>query len=519
MLSGDGSGVAGGGTSPTAEGPKTLRDSVIGDGAIEDAAVADLVESVEAATRSLLHLDTSGLSNADRRALLVRIERVDRMLSRASYTWINQVVEQKGLDPLPGSAPHALAELLGVSVAQAGERLRRSARLGSTTAPSGEILQPAMPATARALADGAISAQHVSVVEKFVKKLPGWVDPATRENSERQLADLARVLPPESLTQAASRLSALIDEDGPCPKDPEQAARRRSFWIKDQDDDGMSEGGFVTDAETRALLEAVFAAMAKPGRFDPDAELSEEPVSKNPDSAVRTENSLGAARSAGDTTGSEPVIRDPRTVKQRQHDAFTEILRQFVRSGIAGSTNGVEAIAIITMTLADLEKETGLALTATGSTLPIRDAVRMAARSRPYLLIFDDDGRPLHLGRARRTASRDQRLALFGAERGCTFPGCTRPASWCQTHHITEWAHGGNTDIDSMTLACESHHPLVGPGESQWATSIAPAGHPFAGRTLWHPPAALDPTRTGRVNHFHHPDEMLLGDPPVDLAS
>lgn len=35
---------------------------------------------------------------------------------------------------------------------------------------------------------------------------------------------------------------------------------------------------------------------------------------------------------------------------------------------------------------------------------------------------------------------------------------------------------------------------------------------PYPGRTLWHPPAAVDPERRGRINHYHHPGEFLTGD-------
>ena len=82
--------------------------------------------------------------------------------------------------------------------------------------------------------------------------------------------------------------------------------------------------------------------------------------------------------------------------------------------------------------------------------------IRMAAHAYNYLLIFDD-AKPLQLynGRSTRLATPAQRLVLYALERGCTRPGCDVPAYWCQVHHATkDWANGGQTDIDDLTLAC-----------------------------------------------------------------
>ncbi|EIU06756.1 hypothetical protein MA5S0921_0171 [Mycobacteroides abscessus 5S-0921] len=75
----------------------------------------------------------------------------------------------------------------------------------------------------------------------------------------------------------------------------------------------------------------------------------------------------------------------------------------------------------------------------------------MAAHAHHYLAIFNDNGRPLYLGRSKRIASPEQRLVLHARDRGCTHPGCHVPGYLCQVHHITDWAHDGPTDIDNPT--------------------------------------------------------------------
>ena len=68
---------------------------------------------------------------------------------------------------------------------------------------------------------------------------------------------------------------------------------------------------------------------------------------------------------------------------------------------------------------------------------------------------------PLALGRTTRLATRAQRTALAIRDRGCVIPGCDRPPSECQTHHVTEWSQGGTTDLDSLALLCWTHHRQV----------------------------------------------------------
>jgi hypothetical protein len=72
-----------------------------------------------------------------------------------------------------------------------------------------------------------------------------------------------------------------------------------------------------------------------------------------------------------------------------------------------------------------------------------------------------DQRQPLALGRSTRLATPAQRRALAVRDRGCIIPGCGVPAEICQVHHLTDWADGGTTDLDTMTLLCWTHHRQV----------------------------------------------------------
>jgi hypothetical protein len=70
----------------------------------------------------------------------------------------------------------------------------------------------------------------------------------------------------------------------------------------------------------------------------------------------------------------------------------------------------------------------------------------------------------LEVGRATRTVSRAQRTALVVRDGGCGFPGCDRPQSWCEAHHLRHWLHGGPTDLANLVLLCRAHHRAVHEG-------------------------------------------------------
>jgi len=133
---------------------------------------------------------------------------------------------------------------------------------------------------------------------------------------------------------------------------------------------------------------------------------------------------------------------------------------------------------------------------------PMRDLITMAADAIHYLTVFDDHtGRPLYLGRQNRIATADQRIICYARDHGCTHPNCLEPGYHCEVHHATPWAEGGRTDADSLFFAHHPHHHMIDKGHRQ--TTVTKNG-----RLAW-----TDGTKPPQINHMHHPDELLRGDP------
>jgi hypothetical protein len=238
--------------------------------------------------------------------------------------------------------------------------------------------------------------------------------------------------------------------------------------------------------EAKAVWEVIFAKYAAPGMCNPD---DPEPCT------------------AGTPTQAQ-IDNDHRTLAQRQHDALVVIGRIALMSGELGQLNGLPVSIIIRTTLQDLESRAGVGTTGGGTLIPIKDVIRMAAHANHYLAVFDKaTGSALDLFRARRTASPAQRIMLIAHYGGCTKPCCTVGAYGSQVHHARrDWAHGGNTNINDLALACGPDNRLV--DTHGWTTTINPQGD-----VEWIPPPDLDTGQT-RINYHHRPEQLLH--PPPD---
>ena len=62
--------------------------------------------------------------------------------------------------------------------------------------------------------------------------------------------------------------------------------------------------------------------------------------------------------------------------------------------------------------------------------------------------------------------------ALVIRDEHCRFPGCDRPSTWCEGHHVRWVTHGGATALDNLVVVCtRHHHRLHQPG---WQAKLLP---------------------------------------------
>jgi Domain of unknown function (DUF222) len=94
--------------------------------------------------------------------------------------------------------------------------------------------------------------------------------------------------------------------------------------------------------------------------------------------------------------------------------------------------------------------------------------------------VLMQDSVPIDVGRSQRTIKGPQRRALIARDKHCQWPGCERPASWCDGHHIVHWINGGGLELENMVLLCQRHHWMVHEGEWQLVKTEADGLLPVA---------------------------------------
>jgi hypothetical protein len=453
---------------------------------VDREAVTAAFDAAEAALDGVSALDCDALTTPEWLEWLERCERLRRRIPALEHEPINHLARQATPEELGGKLSHAIAEWTLISRAEAGRRIREAADLGPRRATTGEPLAPVLAATAAGQRDGKLGAGQVAVIRRFYHQLPGWVDHATREQAEAQLAKEGSQFRPEQLAGLADTLTDYLNPDGNYTD--VDRARRRGVTLGNQQADGMSQlRGWLT-TEARATLEAVWAKLAAPGMCDP---TDDTPC-------------------VDGAPSEEAIDSDARSAPQRNHDALLAALRALLASGRLGQHNGLPASIIVTTTLAELEAAAGKGLTGGGSILPMSDVIRLARHAHHYLAIFDH-GKALALYHTKRLASPGQRIMLYGKDRGCSAPGCTVPGYYCEVHHITDYATCHSTDATNLTFACGPHHRLLRPGG--WTTRQHPNGH-----TQWIPPPHLERGQP-RTNSVHHPERLLSHDADDDDAA
>lgn len=188
---------------------------------------------------------------------------------------------------------------------------------------------------------------------------------------------------------------------------------------------GMWNYTMVLDDEGAAILDAAVDALSKP-LPDPDS---------------------------GD--------RDLRRPQTRRADALLELVARAVTTS-DGVGRHTKATLVVTIGLDQLQRRCrGAGITLGHDLLTIDTVRRLACDAQVVPAVLGSHREVLELGRGERLFNRAQIRHLWLRDQGCTFPHCTRPARWCDAHHLIHWADGGPTDTDHGALLCQAHHTVV----------------------------------------------------------
>lgn len=350
-----------------------------------------------------------------------------------------------------------LTDRLRVRPAEARRRVATARSCAERLTLDGQVLEPRRPRVAAAQSAGVVSPDHAAVIDRALDRLPLGLPVEEVDALERSLVDLATKRNPTVVAAAARAMNDLYDPDGPEPRD-ELQRRRREIRLGQRDEGHGVIHGELT-APLLAKLQTVLSPLAAP----------------------RPDDAHGP---------------DRRSHGQRLHDALDELCDRFLRSGTLPDSGGVPATVCVTVTLEQLESRTGRVSTSHGGDLSVAQLLHLATEAEVVPVVLDDAGGVLSYGRTRRFATAGQTKALRARDRGCTFPGCTRPPEWCERHHVEEWVRQrGPTDVATLALVCGYHHAHF----EGWGWKVVMR----SGVPWWIPPPDLDPSGTPIRNTAH----------------
>ena len=266
---------------------------------------------------------------------------------------------------------------------------------------------------------GVLSRLHLDVIGKTLAE----VSEADRDQVEEALLEKAVEFDGAALRTIGQRILQLLDQDGKAPDDRELAEPRRELWCESRRDGSVVFRGHI-DAESGARLAALLSPLAK----------SKSGV-------------------------------DPRTMAERQGDAFAEMIELAAGSEDLPVEGGERPHLALTMSFDDFVAMRGSAEVEGGGVLNVASVRRLACDSDVMRVVLGAKEEILQVGRLRRTIPNQIRRALILRDGGCAYPGCLRRPRQCHAHHVVEWARGGPTDLGNLVLVCSEHHRVLHHGD------------------------------------------------------
>ena len=437
----------------------------------------------DAGTAGVDGADDLRLWSATDTELIELVRAADRLAARVAGLRARAVAECAARDlPARTSATGGTAWLAGVLTA-------RPARAKAMWRTARQLEQSA-PATSAALSAGLIDEDTAAVIACAVAALPDDLPSELPAAGEQFLLQQSATLNAASLTHLGTRLLDVVAPEVAEARLGQALAREDAnagrVWLSASDDrHGMVSLRGRFDVESWAHIATALDPLAAP---QPPNAADASPLPDRGD----------GSRLAG-VTPLDPVaesVRDTRPYGQRMAEALVELARRMLDAGELPATSTVKPHVVITVDAEALTRQVGVGVLDTGETLSTAAVRRLACDAQISTVMLDAHSHPLDLGRSQRLFTGPLRRALILRDRGCAFPGCPRPPSWCQGHHIRHWVDGGSTSLDNGVLLCGKHHRTVHAGD--WTVHLGQDKRPW-----FTPPPWLDPDHQPRLNTTH----------------
>jgi 5-methylcytosine-specific restriction protein A len=330
------------------------------------------------------------------------------------------------------SPAQALSDLVGWERFESHRRVVAAQHVTARVGLDGSVSPARLVATAEVFAAGRAGLRHVEVIARLLNSAAaGRLSPDTWAVAEKQLAGWAGEFTPSELHNNGKALIELLDQDGAKPDErpPPQVNELRLTRLPDGG--GKLKGRFE-DAAMFDAIAAVIDAKATPLTAD-----------------------------------------DDRSMVERQAEALADVcgyVLDHAPASVLPDAGGHRPHINVLIRLEDLEnRATAGCLDFGGPVAP--ESLRMLCCDAAVVpVVMNGKGQPLGVGRATRTIPDGLRRAVAARDRGCAHPGCGRPVSWCEVHHIEQWELGGETKLSNVVMLCRVHHRQI--HSTEWTVRI-----------------------------------------------
>ena len=403
-----------------------------------------------------------------------------------------------------------LRDRLQITAPEAHRRLCLAGTVLPRTGITGQVLPPLHEELSDAVAAGTVPSRSATIISQALARVRPLCDPDTAARMEHALTATAAQHDPDFLARIARRWMDAIDQDGAEPSEELLRQLQGAFIRKPRH--GLHHLEIFATTEQFEHLLTVMNTATNPrtaaGEGGPAGAAAEAQPGARAD--VFT---AGAADTSGAGPGTDDGGLDRRSRPQKLLDGLVAGCKIALASGGLPAAGGFRPQIMVTIDYRDLldrlQRTTRaatdrsgagpLGFTGTGTlafTGPVTAATirKIACDADIIPVLLGSQGRILDIGRTTRLFPPHLRKAITARDQGCTFPGCTIPAPWCEAHHITYWSQGGSTSADNGTLLCSHHHHLT--HKEQWTIQ------PRNGIPWFIPPPHLDPSQTPRRNHY-----------------
>ena len=274
-------------------------------------------------------------------------------------------------------------------------RLRVGIHEGKRLADLAGVLH-ARPGLDAAVCAGAVTGEQARVIGAALDALPDGCGPEVVAEAERTLVGFAERFEPAVLRRFGERILSHVDpvaadkvEEAALRRAEARSHKTRGLSLTDVGDGRVRVTGWL-DGEAAAIVAAALDPLCR------------------------------------------PIPGDPRTPAQRRADALTDVCRLALSTGELPVNGGDRPQVVVTLPFDALAGRVGAATLDSGVRLTAEQARRIACDAQIIPAVLGGDGQVLDVGQSRRLFTGAIRRALVLRDGGCAFPGCDRPARWCE---------------------------------------------------------------------------------------